>query len=92
MTAPNGELAALVSGMLVTGYAVAGTFFLRFWRKSHDRLFALFAGAFWILAMQRLLLTLVAWPQDAVWLYALRVLAFTLILVAILDKNRPGSS
>ena len=79
---------ALVSGVLVMGYAVAGLFFLRFWRETRDRLFGIFAGAFWLLALQRLLLALHHNPDEQVWLYGIRLLAFVLILVAIIDKNR----
>jgi len=80
---------ALVSGLLVMGYAVAGLFFLRFWRETRDRLFGIFAGAFWLLAVQRLLLALTQNPDDdQLWLYGIRLLAFVLILVAIIDKNR----
>lgn len=79
----------LVSGLLVMGYAVAGLFFLRFWRETRDRLFGIFATAFWLLALQRLLLALLQNPdQEQLWLYGIRLLAFVLILVAILDKNR----
>ena len=79
----------LVSGMLVAGYAVAGLFFLRFWRETRDRLFGIFAGAFFVLGLQRLLLALLETsPAGAVWLYVIRLLAFVLILAAIVDKNR----
>lgn len=82
-------LTALISGMLVAGYLVAGLHFLRFWKLSRDRLFAMFAAAFWLLAAQRLALALTAAePEAAVWLYALRLLAFVLIIAAIVDKNR----
>ena len=82
-------VSALVSGLLVMGYAVAGLFFLRFWRETRDRLFGIFAGAFWLLAVQRLLLALFQNPdQEQVWLYGVRLLAFVLILIAIVDKNR----
>lgn len=85
-------LSAVVSGMLVMGYAVAGLFFLRFWRQTRDRLFGAFAAAFWLLAAQRLALALSANPNgDQLLLYGIRLLAFVLILVAIVDKNR-GSS
>jgi hypothetical protein len=87
----NPVMVALVSGALVMGYGIAGLFFLRFWRQSRDRLFAFFSAAFWILSAQRFLLTLSAAPNEAVWLYGLRFLAFALILIAILDKNRPGA-
>lgn len=81
----------LISGLLVMGYAVAGLFFLRFWRETRDRLFGIFAGAFWLLALQRLLLALFQNPNDEqVWLYGIRLLAFVLILFAIVDKNRGG--
>jgi O-antigen ligase len=86
-------LSSLVSGALIAGYAVAGLFFLRFWSETRDRLFAIFAGAFWLLAAQRALLALMDHSRtDRVWIYGLRVLAFLLILAAILDKNRKGSS
>ena len=79
----------LVSGMLVAGYAVAGLFFLRFWHDTQDRLFGIFAGAFWLLGVQRALLALMeTTPAGTVWLYGIRLLAFVLILAAIVDKNR----
>lgn len=79
----------VVSGILVAGYAVAGLFFLRFWHERRDRLFGIFAGAFWLLGIQRLLLALMdTSPGGTVWLYAIRLLAFVLILAAIVDKNR----
>jgi hypothetical protein len=79
-----------ISGVLVTGYLVAGLFFLRFWKQSRDRLFAFFAVAFWLLATQRGALAMVEHgsPESA-WLYALRLVAFLLILAAVIDKNRP---
>lgn len=82
-------LSAVVSGALVAGYAVAGLFFLRFWRDTRDRLFGIFAVAFWLLALQRAALALSADPNgEQVLLYGIRLLAFVLILAAIVDKNR----
>ena len=67
-------------------------FFLRFWRDTRDRLFGIFAAAFWLLAAQRLALALSADPNgEQVLLYGIRLLAFVLILAAIVDKNRGGS-
>ena len=71
------------------GYAVCALFFLRFWRQTHDRLFLVFALAFGLLGLQRLALALTE-PLDE-WrtgLYVVRLLAFLLILGAIVDKNR----
>ena len=54
-----------------------------------DRLFAMFAAAFWILALQRLILTVTrAIVEDQAIFYTLRLLAFVIIIVAIVDKNR----
>jgi len=79
----------LVSGALVAGYGIAGLFFLRFWRESRDRLFALFAAAFWILALQRLALAMTRTIlEEQSGLYVLRLIAFVLIIGAIVDKNR----
>lgn len=74
-----------LSGLLVAMYLVAALFFLRFWRDTADRLFAFFSGAFAILAVQRVLLVIY---RDMESLYVLRLLAFVLIIAAIVDKNR----
>ena len=83
-------LKTLVSGAMVMGYLVAGLFFLRFWRDTRDRLFAIFAGAFWLLAVQRGVLTVAVHQgeEGSVGIYGLRLVAFLLILYAIIDKNR----
>lgn len=82
----------LISGAIVMGYLVAGLHFLKFWKRSDDRLFGIFAAAFGILAVQRLLLTVLVDERDAhILLYLVRVLAFLLIIFAIVDKNRAGS-
>lgn len=79
----------VLSGVLVALDAVAGLFFLKFWRASRDRLFAMFGAAFLILGIQRLVLaaTRTTFEDQAVF-YILRLLAFVIIIVAIVDKNR----
>jgi hypothetical protein len=80
-------------GLLAAGYLVAALFFMRFWRESGDRLFAMFAAAFVLLTVQRVLLALqVSLMEDEVWSYVIRLVAFLLILFAIIDKNRGGSA
>ncbi|RYF48840.1 MAG: hypothetical protein EOO38_09245 [Cytophagaceae bacterium] len=79
----------LISGAMMMGYSVAGLFFLRFWKRTGDRLFVLFALAFWVLAGQRLALALASETiEDDTIFYIVRLSAFVLILVAIIDKNR----
>ncbi|HEX2120477.1 MAG TPA: DUF5985 family protein [Thermoanaerobaculia bacterium] len=79
----------LVSGALVASYLMVSLFFLRFWTTSRDRLFALFAAAFGVLALQRLALALTrATMEDQTVFYLLRLAAFVIIIIAIVDKNR----
>jgi hypothetical protein len=77
-----------LSGLLTMGYAVAALYFLRFWRESRDRLFAFFATGFLLLAAQRALL---AFVQPVEVFYVIRLVAFLLIVAAILQKNRAPS-
>jgi hypothetical protein len=77
--------------MLAMGYVVAALFFLRFWSRTKDTLFAYFGAAFGILAVQRVALVIIPGPlEDTTWLYVLRLLAFVLILIGIAVKNRRG--
>jgi zinc transporter ZupT len=85
-------LLVLLSGVLGACYAVIGLFFLRFRTRTGDRLFTFFAAAFFLLAAQRFALTLAReWGEQTTWLYGIRLVAFVLILWAILDKNRAAS-
>jgi hypothetical protein len=78
----------LLLGAIVVTSAIVGLFFLRFWRDTGDRLFAMFAFAFWVLSLNWLALALVDQPETRTWLYLVRLVAFGLILLAIVDKNR----
>lgn len=78
-------------GAIVACCLVAGLFFLRFYTRTHDRLLAIFAIAFWILGLNWLALAFIEKDEVRTWLYAVRLLAFLLIILGILDKNRtPG--
>ena len=78
-------------GAAVMACGVTGLFFLRFWRRTRDRLFVMFAAAFWLLGLNWMLLVFTTDPEfetRRVLLYTIRLLAFALIIVAIIDKNR----
>ncbi len=47
----------LLAGAVTVGYLVAAGFFLRYWRKTAERLFFLFAVSFVLLALNRALRT-----------------------------------
>ena len=77
-----------LSGGLVFAYVVAGLHFLRFWRRTKDRLFAHFAIAFWLFALNQVVSFLPSVANEAAgYEYVLRVLGFVLILAAIIEKN-----
>lgn len=78
-----------ILGACMMACSVAGLFFIRFWKKTQERLFLIFALAFWVLALNRLGLAIVATTSESrTYLYGVRLAAFALILVAIADKNR----
>lgn len=78
-----------LSGATTAGFAIAGFFFLRFWKRTHEGLFLAFAAAFWLLGLAQALLTFTDIPvEERSWLYLLRLAAFSLILVSIWRKNR----
>lgn len=85
------QVTLVLSGALAMGYAVAALYFLKFWRQTHDRLFAWFAMAFVLLLVQRLALAATLGTSgQTVWYYVLRLIAFLLIAIAIVEKNRAG--
>ena len=69
--------------------AVAAAFFLRYWRTSGDRLFAFFSAAFAALGVEWLGEAVInRSPPGPQYLYLVRLLAFVLIIIGIVDKNR----
>ena len=82
-----------VSGLITMGYLIAGLFFLRFWARTADRLFAAFAIAFWLLAANQGLVAITDVPKEEhTWFYLLRLAAFLLIIAAVIGKNRDSRS
>lgn len=81
-------LSIYFGGMISGGYLIAGLFLLKFWKRSNDALFAAFAMAFWLLALNQFLLVAAGVPrEEQSWIYLLRLAAFVLIAVAIVHKN-----
>lgn len=80
--------AEFFSGAIAMGFAVCAVFFLRFWARTRDTLFAVFALAFLLLATNQALTTMLGLPlEERSWLYLLRLAAFSMLIVAILWKN-----
>ena len=72
-----------------TLFMVAAVVFGRFYRDTRDRFFLLFSIGFLTLGAQYWLLALYSVPDESQhWLYVVRLIAFTFIVVAVVDKNR----
>ena len=76
-------------GAICLGFACASLFFLRFWRKSQDSLFLLFALAFALLSLERIVMAFLT-PRDEFkpYVFLIRLCAYVMILIAIVNKNR----
>ncbi len=84
-------LVPFVAGVLGAGYLVGGLFFLKFWRRTHDGLFAAFAAAFALMAANQAAPVLFGISDEALsGVYLLRLGAFLLIILAVLRKNLKG--
>lgn len=76
-------------GIIFTASMVAGAFFLKFWRQTRDVLFLAFALAFFIEGANRMRFLLLEMPSEGhPSIYLVRLLAFLLIVAAIVWKNR----
>lgn len=80
---------AFLWGATAMGCWTAGLIFLRSWRHTEDRFFALFGVAFWLLAIHWTALALVGVVDETRhYFYTVRLAAFLVVLWAIADKNR----
>jgi hypothetical protein len=76
-------------GVIVTASLTASLYFLKFWKQTRDVLFLGFAAAFLIEAINRIGRLFAEHPAEgSPAAYAVRALAFLLLLAAILYKNR----
>lgn len=77
-----------LSGAVTLSYLLAVAYFVRFWRRTSDRLFLIFAIAFALFALNQIVLfVLEVTDERSNYFFILRVFGFVLILFAILDKN-----
>ena len=78
-----------LSGAISMGFLVISLFFLRFWKRSHDRLFIFFSLAFLLLLVERIVRS--GFDLGSEWgpaVFCFRLVAYGLILYAVIDKNR----
>jgi hypothetical protein len=83
----------ILTGMTAMGFLAAALFFWRFWRRTHDMLFVAFSAAFVLFAVNQLAIGLSFVPrEDEYLLYLTRLVAFGLLIVAIVMKNFGNAS
>ena len=76
-------------GVTTMGCLTVALFFLQFWISTEDRFFGLFALAFLVFGVNRFVLLFLDEGDEArTIVYVVRLLAFVLIIAAIVDKNR----
>ncbi len=85
------HVADVLAGAAAMASLAVALFFLKFWRRTRDSFFLLFAAAFAIDAVARVALSVVEVSDTAEPIYFLpRLVMFALIVIAIVNKNAPG--
>ncbi len=76
-------------GALAMGCFAAGLLFMRLYRRTRDRLFVFFGLGFFALMGNWIALAAVEAVRESQHLiYLIRLLAFVIIIIGIVDKNR----
>jgi hypothetical protein len=79
-------------GAVVLAWFAAGLVFLRFHRRTRDRFFLYFVASFWLEAIDYTCSASGFTPLGPNTAYLIRIVAYGLILGAILEKNLPRRS
>lgn len=78
-----------ISGGTFVACWVVSIFFFKFQKKTQDRFFLYFSFSFFLLGLERIVLVLLSTPTESIPpIYLIRLLAFVIIIAAIVDKNR----
>lgn len=81
----------LRGGTLMAEVGIA-VFFLRSWRETHDRLFIFFAAALFVMAISQVVIVYFDGTDSTPYAYWLRLAAFLLLILGIVEKNIPRKS
>lgn len=91
-------MAIFFAGIACAAFGASGVFFFKFWRASRDPFFFYFTIACWLLAIERCaILALDRAPkapeigsESGIWVYLIRLVAFVVILIGVIQKNKRG--
>lgn len=81
--------AMLAGAIMVSAWAIS-VFFLRFWSKTGDHLFACFAVAFLLLGVEKVAIVFLSVDHQFV-AYLIRLTSFLFIIFGVWNKNRNNS-
>ncbi|HEX4269778.1 MAG TPA: DUF5985 family protein [Rhizomicrobium sp.] len=79
----------VLSGAVSACFLIAALFFMRFWVRTRDRFFLLFSVAFAIYAINQFVVGLASRSDFEPLFYLPRLATFGLIVLAVINKNRP---
>ena len=86
-----------LAGVSMATFGASALFFLKLWRASRDRFFLFFSIACAFLSLERVVGLFVAGTFSSLradatefssWIYLMRLAAFIMILISIVEKNR----
>jgi hypothetical protein len=84
----NTLLNSFLSGLITMGFLISALFFFRFWKRTQDALFITFGFAFLLLALNQALIGISeVTGEERSLLYLPRLIAFALLIAAIVGKN-----
>ena len=76
-------------GAIAMASSIAGLVFLRFFQRTRERIFLFFAASFWLDSAGRVFEVIGLSDNSGSIVYLIRLIAYGLIIVGILDKNLP---
>lgn len=86
------SMSMILTGAIAMASATISLFFFAFWRSTRDRFFLMFGASFLLEGLNRILIGMTSFRgEDEPLYYLIRLVAYGLILLAILDKNRGGT-
>lgn len=79
-----------LNGSIMMGYFVIAAFFLKFWMRTSDKLFAYFGVAFFLFGVEKILFAYngAVNSESHAALYLVRLGGFILIILGVVSKNR----
>lgn len=84
---------SFLSGVATMGFLIAALFFVRFWRRTKEKLFLAFGCSFFLFSANQALVAFSDLPkEDESLFYLLRLAGFLILIAAIVAQNLNAKS